>query len=102
MPVFKRRTRTVNFRLSEEEFESLRKACLAEGARSLSDFARSVVCRSLGGASEAFSLREGMRRIDLRLDMLHREVKELTEMIGGSNAVTSIEAEPITKAAGGE
>lgn len=99
MAVFKRRTRTVNFRLSEEEFESLRKACLAEGARSMSDFARSVVCSSLGGHREAFTLREGMRHIDTRLDMLQRELKELTELLGGYNTLAP---HPAVKGAAGE
>lgn len=87
MAVFKRRNRTVNFRLSDEEFETLRKACLAEGARSLSDFARSVVCRSIGSPSERYVLDENMRRIDTRLEMLHREIRELSETIGAGPVV---------------
>jgi hypothetical protein len=49
MPVFKPRNRLVNFRLSEEEFEKLRASCSLYGARSLSDFARAAVMRSVGG-----------------------------------------------------
>lgn len=48
MPVFKPRNRLVNFRLSEEEFEKLRASCSLNGARSLSDFARAAVMRSVG------------------------------------------------------
>lgn len=51
MPVFKPRNRLVNFRLSEEEFEKLRASCSLYGARSLSDFARAAVMRSVGGAN---------------------------------------------------
>jgi hypothetical protein len=47
MPVFKPRNRLVNFRLSEEEFEKLRASCSLYGARSLSDFARAAVMRSV-------------------------------------------------------
>lgn len=47
MPVFKPRNRLVNFRLSEEEFEKLRASCALNGARSLSDFARAAVMRSV-------------------------------------------------------
>lgn len=55
MPVFKPRNRLVNFRLSEEEFEKLRASCSLYGARSLSDFARAAVMRSVasGHSSEA-------------------------------------------------
>lgn len=40
MSVFTRRTRTVSFRLSEEEYKELRDVCIAHGMRSMSDFAR--------------------------------------------------------------
>ena len=45
MSILKPRNRLVNFRLMEEEFVYLREACLAQGARSISDFARSAVLR---------------------------------------------------------
>jgi hypothetical protein len=40
------RTRIVNFRVTEEEFEQLRSACDRQGARCLSDFARSAMLAS--------------------------------------------------------
>lgn len=43
MPVYRPRTRLVNFRLSEEEYQSLRETCARSGARSVSDYARSAV-----------------------------------------------------------
>jgi hypothetical protein len=43
MAVTNPRTKLVNFRLSEEEFDSLIDACGTLGARSVSDFARSAV-----------------------------------------------------------
>jgi hypothetical protein len=52
MSVLKPRNRLVNFRLSEEEFECLRTACQASGARSLSDFARSAVLQSMERVEE--------------------------------------------------
>src|ERR1700754_3122277 len=45
MSILKPRNRLVNFRLTEEEFVLLRDACMAQGARSISDFARSAVLR---------------------------------------------------------
>ena len=40
MPVPRPRTRLVNFRVSDEEYETLRFACTRHGARSISDFVR--------------------------------------------------------------
>ncbi len=45
MSILKPRNRLVNFRLTDEEFSYLRDACSAQGARSISDFARSAVLR---------------------------------------------------------
>ncbi|MFN7543743.1 MAG: plasmid mobilization protein [Acidobacteriota bacterium] len=50
MPVYRPRTRLVNFRLSEEEYQQLKETCARSGARSVSDFARSSV---LSGAAQA-------------------------------------------------
>jgi hypothetical protein len=46
MAMFKRRTKLVSFRLSDEEYEKIQGACIAEGARSISEFARSVLQRT--------------------------------------------------------
>ena len=35
----------ISFRLSEEEYESLRALCVTEGARSVSDYARTALCQ---------------------------------------------------------
>lgn len=43
MPVYRPRTRLVNFRLSEDEYQSLKETCAQSGARSVSDYARSAV-----------------------------------------------------------
>lgn len=40
VPMQKVRTRLVNFRVTDEEFEQLKSACDRQGARCLSDFAR--------------------------------------------------------------
>jgi len=42
----KARTHLVNFRLTEEEYESLKQACAAVGARTLSDYVRDNVLQS--------------------------------------------------------
>jgi hypothetical protein len=43
MGVLKTRSRLVSFRLTQDELENLRVACLMLGARNVSDFARSAV-----------------------------------------------------------
>jgi len=47
VPVLTNRTHLVTFRLSADEYETLRNTCTAEGARSLSDFARTAVLHQL-------------------------------------------------------
>jgi predicted DNA-binding protein len=42
-----RRSRTISFRLSPEEYESLRNLSESNGARSISEFTRSVACNSV-------------------------------------------------------
>lgn len=48
MAILKPRTKLISFRLSEEEYEKLQGACVAEGARSISEFARAALQRSVG------------------------------------------------------
>jgi len=43
MQVLKNRNRLVTFRLSAEEFAALHEVCIAEGARSMSEFARQAI-----------------------------------------------------------
>ena len=43
--LLKARSRTVNFRVTQEEYEALRNACIAHGARCISDFAREATLR---------------------------------------------------------
>ena len=43
MPVYRPRTRLVNFRLSEDEYQLLKATCFRSGARSVSDYARTAV-----------------------------------------------------------
>jgi hypothetical protein len=45
------RTKLVNFRVTEDEYEKLRSASVARGARCLSDFARVAVMQAAGGAA---------------------------------------------------
>lgn len=104
MPVFKPRNRLVNFRLSEEEFDKLRASCALYGARSLSDFARSAVMRSVvyglpcGEAVEETSEKrlaqmEGkVQDLETRLDELVKLLASLRESDASapSSAVSAV------------
>ncbi|HSB16151.1 MAG TPA: hypothetical protein VLE22_16980 [Bryobacteraceae bacterium] len=52
MSVLRPRNRLVNFRLSQQEYETVKAVYAFTGARSISDFARTAVLRS-AGATEA-------------------------------------------------
>jgi hypothetical protein len=78
MAVTKPRNRLVNFRVSEEEFQTLREACLQGGARSISDFARSAVLNTFGGSGEAEGqLKIRLSTIDQKMDELDSSLRTL-------------------------
>jgi len=45
MAVMNRRSRIISLRLSEEEYDMLRDLSISQGARSISEFTRSVACQ---------------------------------------------------------
>jgi len=83
MAVLKRRDRILTFRLAEEEFERIKSLCVAEGARSISDFARAALCNA--AAPRPISMEAGldarMRRLDGKVEELDRAVKGLTILL---------------------
>lgn len=80
MAVLKRRTRMVNFRLTEDEYEYLKDLCQREGARSVSDFARTAVCRSIGPPKpDGEPLDMQIQILDGKVGELDRTVKQIVE-----------------------
>lgn len=77
--MFKRKTRMVTFRLSEEEFNSLRNVCISEGFDSLSELVRAAVQESLAGrhGCSAEALRAAMERLTARMEEVGRDVIQL-------------------------
>ncbi len=74
---FRRMTRMISFRVSEAEFEQLRSKSEAEGARSVSDYARVSLC---GGAPRS----DGQRQIQELNDGIQRlssDIRRLSELI---------------------
>ena len=84
MSVTKPRNRLVNFRVSEDEFQSLREACETGGARSISDFARCAVLTTPGRkpeSDEILRLRlalidEKMGEVDAKLILIARMLRD--------------------------
>jgi hypothetical protein len=84
MAVTKPRNRLVNFRVSEDEFQSLREACETGGARSISDFARCAVLSGNGAQpenEEILRLRlalieEKMGEVDAKLVLIAHMLRE--------------------------
>jgi hypothetical protein len=74
MTVLKRRSRTVIFRVTEDEYDRLRSACLTRGARNVSDFARSALFDHVSG---------GKDQLAGKLEVIESGVRRLEQMIKG-------------------
>jgi hypothetical protein len=79
--VLKRKTHMVSFRLTEEEYNTLLQTCVANGARSVSDFTRDRMCEVMfqhagpdGTPVEAKveELRSQVRQLDNKVKRLAR------------------------------
>ncbi len=81
MPVYRPRTRLVNFRLSEDEYLTLKDTCARSGARSVSDFARAAVLSgaSLPSVSPASTCSERWERLETVVHQLESRVIQLME-----------------------
>lgn len=74
--LLKPRVRMVSFRLSEEEYDGLKNRCLSEGARSVSELARSTVCRLLGSTNGS-----PVMTLEKRVEELDLEIKRLSQLV---------------------
>ena len=71
----------ITFRLSEDEYASVRSLCEKEGARSVSDLARDAVHRLIVKDSQAdFELT--LRELQGRLNSLDLQVQKLSMAVG--------------------
>ena len=82
MAVLKPRKRLVNFRLSDEEYGNLRMACALEGARSISDFARGSVLRSVvSEVSPDGPIQTRLSNLDRRVGEIESNLRYLTRVL---------------------
>lgn len=82
MPLMTPRNRIVTFRVSDEELESLFRACTQSGARSISEFARTATlewARSQG-AKRGF-LVDDLATVAHQLEELNAELRDVSERI---------------------
>ena len=85
MKILKRKSRMISFRLSEDEYASLRSLCENEGARSVSDLARDAVHRLIVKDSET-DVAVTLRALQGRLDTLDLQVQRLSIAAGRRGA----------------
>ncbi len=84
--MLKTRNRIINFRVTEDEFCRLRDASVKNGARCLSDFARTAILIGLEGVQPQ-STAEGEGRVDQlqslvrRIGVLERNIAKLERMV---------------------
>jgi uncharacterized protein YceH (UPF0502 family) len=78
MPLTKRRTRLISFRVYEEEYEQLKNHCQCHGIRSISDMARIALDRLANDVSTgAGILEERIEALDGRVIALERRFDDL-------------------------
>lgn len=84
MPVLKRRSKMVTFRLSEQEYQELLSCCLNRGARSLSDLAREALqelLASSNGDRNDDGLEIEVEKLHGRMEQLDHELKRLASLV---------------------
>jgi hypothetical protein len=81
--VYRLRSRIVNFRVTDEEFERLKNASALQGSRCLSDFARSVMLTTAGApvspAGPAAPVNNRLHSVEQRLAALESSVARLED-----------------------
>ena len=78
MPVLKRRNRIVVFRLTQDEYQDLKTACITRGARNISDFARSELLLAIQRSQPG-----GLSEVDKKLAGLQHTVQRMAELLEG-------------------
>ena len=89
MPIQKKRSRIVSFRLSDEEYDSLKSVTASRGARSVSEFTRSVACNLSTNGNGSEKIEDSLRLLNDRMEALDQRIRTLTEVLGEKNATNS-------------
>lgn len=81
MRVLRPRSRIVSIRMSEEEFTTLRRICVATGARSLSDLAREAMRGLMSGAHSGTDNEASRIEYSAQMRDLEQKVEKLSAEI---------------------
>ena len=77
MPVLKRRSRIVIFRLTDDEYDDLKAACVDRGARNVSDFARNALLESITQDREGVTRK--LQDIESGVHRLEKLIEEIAK-----------------------
>ena len=80
------RVRTINVRLSKEEYSELELACVASGSRSISDLVRSTMCGAAWDGNQYTALASSFNDLSKRLTDLKLSVNKHTEELASFRA----------------
>jgi len=86
MSVLIPRTRTIGVRLSEQEYAALEKYCVENGARSISDLARSAICNLVNQVNQEHAPVEGVSGPSMRVKHLQEKLEMLAAEIASLKA----------------
>jgi hypothetical protein len=81
MPILKRRSHMVSFRLSEAEYAGLKHLCQDGAARSISELARGALQKLVVSHSQSNEAETVVQVLQSRVDALDLEVKRLANAI---------------------
>ena len=82
MSFLKRRNRMVIFRVTEDEYETLKAVCSVRGARNLSDFARNELLQSIQRvASPDEAVAGHLSQIDQKLSTLEHVIRRMAQLL---------------------
>jgi uncharacterized protein (DUF1778 family) len=77
MRVFKPKTRMLTIRLSEQDYQLIREASLASGARSVSDYARDSLFRTAAAGNSVLAVDE----LQDRMEQAESEIRSLQRVL---------------------
>ncbi len=81
MAVLKTRDRIVVFRLTQEEYKRLMKACSHTGARNLSDYTRAQLLDPSASRTSPDRIETRLTKFDKRLSELQGQVRQMTRLL---------------------
>ena|ERR1700730_12876520 len=80
------RNRIVVFRLSQDEFQTLKCACAEKGGRNLSEFTRSELLNFLRAQPPEYLIHRKLDAIERQLTGMRTDMQEMSQLHGGMHA----------------